>query len=160
MATSSSHVPPLKLTAAGSRAVRNWLGKLANFTQAFVGMRTAQNHRAWISDDHDIVRVYVRIGQRFVDGASLSALTLASIDVDEDFQHQGIFQALLRGMQKHLPDCGAQALFVESVLSEHLPRVLARENFSRLKHDPDTWVWVEPVHAQRSDSRVTTKHPQ
>ena len=77
----------------------------------------------------DPIKVYIRYGRRLVNGERHIALTIANIDVDEALQKRGYFTTFLK---KCLDICQEQelVLFVESVCSEHVERVLKREGFS------------------------------
>ncbi|MHB8595463.1 MAG: hypothetical protein ACYDER_01480 [Ktedonobacteraceae bacterium] len=49
--------------------------------------------RQWI--EADIMRVYVRKSRRILEGQPFACLDIATIDVEEEYQHQGLFKTFV-----------------------------------------------------------------
>jgi hypothetical protein len=89
-------------------------------------------NRKWIEDDH--MKVYVRLGRRYLPNRDIRyahqdqyrTLELASIDVDEDRQNQGLFASFLAEVEKLNP---CEALYVENVLTARFESFFIRNGF-------------------------------
>lgn len=90
--------------------------------------------RCWIEvvdENRKYASVYVRIGDRYVDGDYLKCLTIASIDIEPDYQQFGIFTHAL----KHCIEMTRMlhiGLVIESVLSEYVERVALVYGFRKI----------------------------
>ncbi|OYV36831.1 MAG: hypothetical protein B7Z80_14520 [Rhodospirillales bacterium 20-64-7] len=106
---------------------------------------TIFNHRKWLhvldEDHYTAVSLYIRFGYRFVEGQQRLCVTIASIEVAACYQGFGLFTNLL---QHALEVCRAlqYTVTVESVLNEHVERVVRRFGFSPHPHDPQTFSYV------------------
>lgn len=90
--------------------------------------------RCWlevVDENRKYVSIYVRIGARYVDGDYLKCFTIATIDIDPDYQQFGIFTHTL----KHCIEMTRMlhiVLVIESVLSNHVERVALAHGFRKI----------------------------
>lgn len=98
-------------------------------------------------DPSDIVRarlrsetidLYVRINPRFCQGQMLIALVLVDCQIAESAQHQGLFSALLSGLEGRADALGLQAVVAENVINPHLLPFLLRRGYRPVHLTNDT----------------------
>lgn len=83
--------------------------------------------RGWFDDD--VLKVYVRVGQRLVADDIRNGITLATIDVIEPEQGKGHFTGLLAFTEALAAESGLEFVLIESVLNEHLIDFLGRQGY-------------------------------
>lgn len=89
----------------------------------------------WIYGDH--IKAYVRKGHRMLYGRNiLTTLDIASIEVDENKQNQGLFTAFLNKAHELNP---WDATYVECVLNPNLAAFLIKNGWIASKTDPDCY---------------------
>jgi GNAT superfamily N-acetyltransferase len=86
--------------------------------------------------------VYVRSSQRYIGNKLVNAFDIASISVDEDWQHRGVFSAFIARVENIARDRGA-VVYVESVLNPILSDFLRRKGYSELTYC-ESCFWKKP----------------
>jgi predicted N-acetyltransferase YhbS len=84
------------------------------------------------------IHLYVRLGPRLCAGRMLDSLVIASVEVNEDKQRQGLFTALLRRLETDVPSLDLQAVMVENIGNPHLRAYLQRIGYQSAGLHPDT----------------------
>lgn len=81
-------------------------------------------------------KFYMRISRRLLwaDQRGLVwCVDIASVDIDEQFQRQGLFKAALTAIEDHTERAGYDAVMIESVLNENLEQYLINNRGYRRK---------------------------
>lgn len=95
------------------------------------------NRREWLEEP--CCAVYLRIGPTYQFGQFVPTITLATIDVREPFQRQGIFKSILEHLIEEATQRGF-ALLIESVLNEHVAKTALRYGFEELRSLPGNFL--------------------
>lgn len=105
----------------------------------FLSISSLLGRRKWVEDPDGVLRTYVRVGPRWLRGQALHTLTLASVDVREDYQRRGLFTRALGLLEQEARERGFQAVLVESVFSMQLPSILVRAGYEVLDAEARNW---------------------
>lgn len=91
--------------------------------QVDAGALSARGHLNW-----GPLRAYVRVTRRRIQGVLTPTIDVASVNVEPTCQQQGHFTRWLGGVET-LAKASSRAVFVESVLNEHLARFLSLRGY-------------------------------
>lgn len=83
------------------------------------------------------IDLYARVQYRLCDGQALRVITIANIEIAEDFQRQGIFKELLVNLEQLAKLRKFDAIVVESLNNHDLRDYLLRIGFKPINaHEP------------------------
>ena len=107
----------------------------------------------WVYGDEG--KVYVRLSRRVVDGKTLQpAVDVATIEVDEEFQRQGVCTQLLIAAGQYAQQTN-RVLFVESVITPHLITLLEKQGFEKCPHsEPPSFYKSFPEPSLRATPKI------
>lgn len=119
------------MTPLQSAALTSILDELTELWQK--GAASPFGTRAWLGSESLGVRVYARVGSRFLGHAvgRRPMLTLATIEVSPRWQFQGFFTALLDAAKQQATPAG-YGLFIESVMAPKFAAFLVRQGFQSM----------------------------
>lgn len=86
--------------------------------------------RLWVYGDEG--KVYIRITQRMIDHAIAPTIDLATVEIDEEFQNQGVFKELLNVVEQKAVQYNRQ-VYLENVLNEVLIAPLQKYGYTMLE---------------------------
>lgn len=89
-------------------------------------------------------KFYMRISKRLLsldrtDNKLMWCIEIASVDIDEQYQRQGLFKTALIAIENHTLKAGYDAVLVENVLNDDLVRFLQRRGYERKPFEPSTY---------------------
>lgn len=88
--------------------------------------------RLWVYGDEG--KVYIRITQRMMDHAIAPTIDLATVEIDEEFQNQGVFKELLNVVEQKAVQYNRQ-VYLENVLNEVLIAPLQKYGYLCMGND-------------------------
>jgi hypothetical protein len=88
--------------------------------------------------EHDKIKVYVRKAHHFIKDQACECLDIASIEVIEEFQHQGVFKDFLDTALTLNP---YPCLYIENVLNQNLVQYLKRRGFYQIGDVSPCFYW-------------------
>jgi len=81
----------------------------------------------WIREPH--ISVYIRRSVRFIGDKSIPCLDIGSVEVDENFQGQGVFTTFLERFECEAKQLN-RAVFIESILTHRFQKYLASQGYT------------------------------
>jgi N-acetylglutamate synthase-like GNAT family acetyltransferase len=93
---------------------------------------------AWIGSEE--IEVYVRKGLRRADDKTVHALDIASVEVAEHLQGQGIFRSWYQSAVAACREADIEYIFVESVLSDVMAGFCKRQGFTEVVAFPPCFI--------------------
>ena len=79
---------------------------------------------------HGPFTLYIRVGDRFIEGKRLRVIDLANFEItDEDQRGQGHFSKLLNEVNALGKKYGYDGIYVESIINEDLVKILEKKGF-------------------------------
>ena len=85
--------------------------------------------------------VYLRVTSRCSPNQDMCpVIDVASIEIAEEFQHQGVFKSVLSTVEQLAKQHG-RSVFVESVLSEHLLNALPKYGYQQMPYAEPPAFW-------------------
>lgn len=87
-------------------------------------------------------KFYLRISRRLLthDQRGLMwCIDIASVDIDEQYQRQGLFKTALIAIENHAVKAGYDAVMIENVLNDDLKRYLQKRGYVRKAFEPLTY---------------------
>lgn len=93
-------------------------------------LRPAIPHRQWLEGDG--ISLYVRVGPRFVKGAVGRAITVASVEVDEEVQRQGRLTSLMGFVEEFATQEQMDFVVVESIMNPVMVGFLRRRGYEQI----------------------------
>lgn len=92
--------------------------------------------REWLEDR--TIKVYMRKGHHYINGARYKTLDIANVAVVESHQRQGMYSELLELLKIAAQQQGA-ALYVENVINATQYPLYLRRGFTKLQPFEDGW---------------------
>lgn len=93
---------------------------------------------AWRTDGP--LEVYLRITQRYINRRIVKTIDLATINVIEDKQNQGVFRRFLSGMEALAEDLD-RVIYIENVLNPRFAEFFRRRGYTEIDTDGVPCFW-------------------
>lgn len=123
--------------------------KLAKELDALCTKNSPIPQRMWVYGNEG--KVYIRTTQRMTSPGNIQpTLDLATVEIDEEFQNQGVFKEVLQ-MVEHKAQQYNRTVFLENVLNEVLIAPLQKYGYTMLADSyPPSFVKVAPNTMEKS----------
>ena len=104
--------------------------------------RNQNSQREWVCGKEG--QVYVRVTQRFgLENRIVSTFELATIEIDEAFQNQGVFKSVLDVFEK-IGDLHQRYVFIENILNPHILKTVQKRGYEPDPQLPLSLFWKRP----------------
>jgi GNAT superfamily N-acetyltransferase len=83
-----------------------------DFLDSLSKILTKNRRNEWV--EHSAIKVYLRIGRRYLDGEPRLCLDMASVEIEPEFQGKGWFSLLMEFLCVHTP---TDYVYIENTLN-------------------------------------------
>ena len=102
--------------------------EISNFIQNSMLKKSILNSREWFENEQ--LKIYIRYTpMRLINGNYISTIDIASVIVNEEYRHKGIFTNLLSNIENKFNEI---PIYVESILNDDFKQWLIKRGYKNI----------------------------